>query len=71
MWVETVENPCGNGYSALGDMSEPDFLICLVCETPTYDFEWEDGRVKEGLCSTCGNDERSEFLTPEEFEQEE
>jgi len=52
-------------------MSEPDFLICLVCETPTYDFEWEDGRVKEGLCSTCGNDERSEFLTPEEFEQEE
>lgn len=53
-------------------MSEPDFLICLVCETPTYVFEYdEQGRLRSALCSTCGNDERSEFVTEQEFEGEE
>jgi hypothetical protein len=48
--------------------SAPEFLICLDCETPCYDFEWEDGKVGEVICHVCGNDEADEFITEEEFE---
>ena len=51
-------------------MVEPDFLICLACETPTYVFEYGETELKSALCQTCGNDERSEFMTELEFEQE-
>ena len=51
-------------------MGEPDFLICLVCETATYIFEYKEGTLRSALCQTCGNDERSEFVTEAEFEQE-
>lgn len=46
----------------------PDYVICLECEAPVYIFEWAGGRVVEGLCSTCGNDEISQFATEEEYE---
>lgn len=49
-------------------MSAPDYLICLECETPTYFFEWEDGRIKEAQCLTCGNDEPSQFASEDELE---
>ncbi|HEV8632217.1 MAG TPA: hypothetical protein VGV61_18025 [Thermoanaerobaculia bacterium] len=48
--------------------STPEYLICLECETPCYDFEWEDGKVSAVLCATCGNDEADQFITEEEFE---
>jgi len=49
-------------------MSEPDFLICLNCETPCYSFEWADGRLAEVLCTECGNDDPEEFATEEDLE---
>ena len=68
--AKTVEIRTRKEYSEPSDMPEPEYLICLVCDTPTYVFEWGDDRVKSAVCSTCGNDERSEFLTPQEYEQE-
>lgn len=49
-------------------MSEPDFVICMECETPVYIFEWRDGRVLEALCTACGNEDPSAFATEEEFD---
>jgi translation initiation factor 2 beta subunit (eIF-2beta)/eIF-5 len=51
-------------------MDEPDFLICLSCDTPTYTFEYRDGKLLSVHCSTCGNDEPSDFMTEDEFETE-
>jgi hypothetical protein len=50
-------------------MREPDFLVCLVCDTPTYLFEYADEKIVSATCSTCGNDERSEFITDLEYEE--
>ena len=41
----------------------PDYLICLECEAPVYLFEWEEGKLTEAQCATCGNED----LTPEEW----
>ena len=35
--------------------STPEYVICLDCETPCYEFEWDDGEISEVLCLTCGN----------------
>jgi uncharacterized Zn finger protein (UPF0148 family) len=50
------------------DMAQPDFLLCLECETPTYVFEWQDGRTTEATCPMCGNDDPTLFVTEEELE---
>jgi translation initiation factor 2 beta subunit (eIF-2beta)/eIF-5 len=50
-------------------MSEPDYVICMECETPVYTFEWRDERVCGALCPTCGNDDPSQFMTEEELEE--
>lgn len=50
-------------------MAMPEYLICLECETPVYDFEWANGRVVEALCPQCGNDDPAAFATEEEFEE--
>ena len=47
----------------------PDYLICLECETPTYVFEWDGEKVREVLCTACGNDDVSQFASEEEFEE--
>jgi len=48
----------------------PDYLICIECETPCYTFEWSDaGAVTEALCSTCGADDITQFVTEEEYEE--
>lgn len=47
---------------------EPDYLICLNCETPCYAFEWANGKLKEIQCLVCGNDEPDTFATEEEFD---
>ena len=50
--------------------SEPDFVICLDCETPCYTFEWhpDKERITEAFCKVCGNDRIDEFETEEEIE---
>lgn len=50
-------------------MSEPDYVICLECESPTYTFEWSEGRIVEALCTTCGNDDPQSFATEEDYEE--
>lgn len=49
-------------------MASPDYLICLECETPCYVFEWEDGKLTEVLCQSCGNDDPEQFSLPEDIE---
>ncbi|MBZ0102320.1 MAG: hypothetical protein K8I65_09190 [Thermoanaerobaculia bacterium] len=49
-------------------MAAPDYLICLNCENPTYNFEWGDGGVEQALCEVCGNDEPDQFVTEEDFD---
>ena len=51
-------------------MSDPDYVICLNCETPTYQIEWEDGKLVGAVCTVCGNDEPSEFMTESELEEQ-
>lgn len=50
-------------------MSAPEYLICLECETPTYSFEWREGRVTEALCTACGNDDPTLFATEDDLEE--
>jgi hypothetical protein len=50
-------------------MSQPEYLICLNCETPTYDFDFDDGKITAAICASCGNDDPAEFMTESEFEE--
>lgn len=54
-------------------MTEPDFLVCMQCDTPCYIFEWDDdkARPREALCQVCGNDETTTFETDEDYLGEE
>jgi hypothetical protein len=47
---------------------EPEYLICLNCETPCYTFEFHNGKLKEAMCMVCANDEVDTFATEEEFD---
>ena len=49
-------------------MDQPEYLICINCETPCYTFEWSNGIVTEAFCTACGTDEPDEFMSEEEFE---
>jgi hypothetical protein len=49
-------------------MSQPDYLICMNCESPCYIFEWKDDAPTEVFCEACGNDEPDEFLKPDDFD---
>lgn len=48
---------------------EPEYLICLSCETPTYQFEYTNGKISVVICTTCGNDDVTEFMTEAELEE--
>ena len=48
---------------------EPEYLICLQCETPTYQFEYSNGKLSVVVCTTCGNDDISDFMTEAELEE--
>ena len=50
-------------------MEEPEYLICLSCETPTYTFDFSDGKIVSIVCTACGSDEPSEFVTESELEE--
>ena len=49
---------------------EPEYLICLQCETPTYQFEIVNGKIANITCVVCGNDEVSDFVTEAEYEEQ-
>jgi hypothetical protein len=49
-------------------MAAPEYLICLNCETPCYNFEWGEKGCTEALCEACGNDEPDQFVTEEDFD---
>jgi hypothetical protein len=49
-------------------MDQPDYLVCLDCETPCYVFEWQGDKLLEILCTMCGNDKPDQFATPEDLE---
>lgn len=49
-------------------MAQPDYLVCVDCETPCYVFEWKDGKVTDILCPACGNDDPQQFLSPEDLD---
>lgn len=51
-------------------MSDPDYVVCLNCETPTYDIEWQGGKLLHAMCASCGNDEPTEFMTESELEEQ-
>jgi hypothetical protein len=51
-------------------MDEPDYLICLQCETPTYQFEFANGKLVSVICNTCGADDLSDFMTEAELEEQ-
>ncbi|HEY6320665.1 MAG TPA: hypothetical protein VJA16_03785 [Thermoanaerobaculia bacterium] len=50
-------------------MASPDYLVCLECETPCYEFEWEDGKISEVICLRCGNEDPEQFLPPDDLEE--
>lgn len=49
-------------------MSQPEYLICLNCETPCYTFEWANEKLTEAMCMACGTDDVDEFVSEEDFE---
>jgi hypothetical protein len=51
--------------------SEPNYMVCLECETPCYTFEWNEQKSKatEVFCQACGNDKLELFNTEEEYEE--
>ena len=51
-------------------MDEPEYLICLQCETPTYQFEYTNGKLATVVCNTCGNDDPTDFMTEAEIEEQ-
>ena len=51
-------------------MDEPEYLICLQCETPTYQFEYTNGKLVSVICNTCGADDVSDFVTESEMEEQ-
>lgn len=49
-------------------MSEPDYVICVNCETPVYEFEYKGDTLIAAMCLTCGNDNPEEFMTEADLE---
>ncbi len=50
-------------------MEQPEYIICLECETPVYVFEWQGGHVVEATCPVCGNDDPTSFASEDEMEE--
>ncbi len=50
-------------------MAQPDYLLCLECESPVYVFEWSGGNVVEAVCTVCGNEDPAQFMTEADFEE--
>jgi DNA-directed RNA polymerase subunit RPC12/RpoP len=50
-------------------MAAPEYMVCLDCETPVYDFEWLGEKLTEILCPACGNEDPEQFILPEDLEE--
>ncbi len=50
-------------------MEAPEYLICVECETPCYDFEFRLGELIEVLCPVCGNEDTDQFFTESQYEE--
>ena len=50
-------------------MAAPEYLVCLDCETPCYDFEWQGEKLIEVLCQVCGNEDPEQFILPDDLEE--
>jgi uncharacterized Zn finger protein (UPF0148 family) len=50
-------------------MAQPEYLICLECESPVYAFDWREGHATDVVCPVCGNDDPASFATEEELEE--
>ncbi|HUP23963.1 MAG TPA: hypothetical protein VNB06_13595 [Thermoanaerobaculia bacterium] len=50
-------------------MAQPDFLVCLECDSPCYTFEWRNDKPYELLCGTCGNEDPDLFVRPEDVDE--
>lgn len=48
--------------------SSPEYVICMECETPLYEFVWKEGVLIEAECTMCGNDVPDDFITEEDYE---
>jgi hypothetical protein len=48
-------------------MDQPDYIICLECDTPVYTFEWDGTRVTDAICTACGNEKAALFTTEEAY----
>jgi hypothetical protein len=53
-------------------MSDPEYFICLQCETPTYQFEYDGdkGKLITVICQTCGADDPADFMTEAELDDQ-
>ena len=51
-------------------MEEPEYLICLQCETPTYQFEYINDKLATVVCNACGTEDPSDFMTEAEIEEQ-
>ncbi|HSN68681.1 MAG TPA: hypothetical protein VLV48_05515 [Thermoanaerobaculia bacterium] len=51
-------------------MSEPEYLVCLNCDTPTYVFEWDGAKLTSAICQTCGNDSLDDFMTDTDYDEQ-
>jgi hypothetical protein len=51
-------------------MDEPEYLICLQCETPTYQFEYKNDKLVSVMCTICGADDPADFMTESELEEQ-
>ena len=49
-------------------MESPEYLICLECETPCYEFVFKSDRLVEATCAVCGNEEPDQFLSESQYE---
>ncbi len=52
-------------------MSEPEYLMCLACNTHCFNFDWLEGKVVRPVCVVCGNEDVGRFQIAEEDEEEE
>ncbi len=51
-------------------MPQPDYIICLECQSEVEDFTWRGGEIRKATCEVCGNDDPDAFALPEDFDQE-